>query len=59
MVFGVVLTVLLLLFYVRPYSQAVPGGAAGELAMSLGIGVMLVLTGALAWWGTWRSYARR
>jgi len=59
MVFGIVLTVLLLLFYVRPYSQAVPGGAAGELAMSLGIGVMLVLTGALAWWGTWRSYARR
>jgi len=59
MVFGVVLTLLLVVFYVLPYRNALAGGGGGELAMSLGIGLMLVLTGALAWWGTWRSYARR
>jgi len=58
MVFGLSLGVLMVVFYSLPYRHAVGGAAGGEIAMSLGVGLMLVLTGALAWWGTRRSYAR-
>jgi sodium/pantothenate symporter len=55
---GALLALTLIVFYVAPY-RAATGSAAGELAMSLGIGLMLVLTGWLAWRGTERAYASR
>ena len=59
MVFGLSLGVLMVVFYALPYRHAAGGAAAGEIAMSVGVGLMLVLTGALAWWGTKRSYGSR
>jgi hypothetical protein len=59
MLFGLLLATLLVVFYALPYRRALGGSAAGEIAMSLGVGLMVVLTGALAWWGTKRSYGPR
>ena len=53
---GVLLSILMLVFYVAPYRDANAGKAAGEIVMSLGVGLSMVLAGALAWWGTVRSY---
>jgi sodium/pantothenate symporter len=55
-VFGIVFSVLLYLFYVVPYQQATGEPATGEILMSVGVGLSLVVTGVLAWWGTARSY---
>jgi sodium/pantothenate symporter len=55
-VFGAAFSVLLYLFYVVPYQQATGQPATGEILMSAGIGLSLVFTGVLAWWGTARSY---
>jgi sodium/pantothenate symporter len=55
-VFGAAFSVLLYLFYVVPYQQATGQPARGEILMSAGIGLSLVFTGVLAWWGTARSY---
>ena len=55
-VFGAAFSVLLYLFYVVPYQQATGQPATGEILMSAGIGLSLVVTGVLAWWGTARSY---
>jgi sodium/pantothenate symporter len=54
--FGVLVSVLMLVFYVGPYREATAENASGEIILSLGVGLSLVLTGALAWWGTARSY---
>jgi hypothetical protein len=43
-------------FYVAPYREATAENASGEVILSLGVGLALVLTAALAWWGTARSY---
>ena len=59
MVFGLSLGVLMVVFYSLPYRHAVGGAAGGEIALSVGVGLMLVLTGALAWRGTKRSYGSR
>jgi len=56
MAFGVLLAALMIVFYALPYRAAVGGAAAGEFVLSLGVGFFLVLTGALARWGTVRSY---
>jgi len=53
---GVLLAALMVGFYVVPYRQATGESATGELFLSLGVGLSLVITGALAWWGTARSY---
>ena len=55
-VFGVGLSILMVVFYVIPYQQATGSDAIGEIVLSLGVGLALVVTGALAWWGTARSY---
>ena len=55
-VFGAVMTGLMLFFYAVPYREAVAGPATGEFALSLAVGGFLMLTGLLAWWGTRRSY---
>jgi hypothetical protein len=55
-VFGAAFSVLLYFFYVVPYQQATGQPATGEILMSAGIGLSLVVTGVLAWWGTARSY---
>jgi len=56
MVFGVVLAGLMVAFHVLPYRRAVGGAGTGELVLAIGVGFFLVLTGALARWGTLRSY---
>jgi sodium/pantothenate symporter len=56
MVYGVVLAGLMVVFHVLPYRTAVGGSATGEFALAIGVGFFLVLTGALARWGTLRSY---
>ena len=53
---GVLLSALMIMFYAMPYSEASAGNATGEILLSLGVGLCLVLAGALAWWGTARSY---
>ena len=53
---GVFLSMLMVVFYVMPYRQATGGNASGEIILSLGVGLALVLTAGLAWWGTARSY---
>ena len=53
---GVLLSGLMIMFYAMPYSEASAGNATGEILLSLGVGLCLVLAGALAWWGTDRSY---
>jgi hypothetical protein len=53
---GVLLTILMIVFYVAPYRQATGENAIGETFLSLGVGLSLLITGALAWWGTIRSY---
>ena len=55
-VFGVVFSILMILFYAMPYQRATGGSALGEILLSIGVGSSLVITGALAWWGTARSY---
>ena len=55
-VFGAAFSVLLYFFYVVPYQQATGEPAMGEFLMSAGVGLSLVVTGVLAWWGTTRSY---
>jgi len=54
--FGVVLAGLMVVFYAVPYRAAVEGPAVGAFALSIGVGLFLVATGALAWWGARRSY---
>jgi hypothetical protein len=44
------------MFYALPYRGATAENAIGEIFLSLGVGLCLVLSGALAWWGTARSY---
>jgi hypothetical protein len=46
----------MIMFYAMPYREASAGSATGEILLSLGVGLCLVLAGALAWWGTARSY---
>jgi Na+/proline symporter len=53
---GVLLSILMLMFYALPYRGATAENAIGEIFLSLGVGLCLVLSGALAWWGTARSY---
>ena len=53
---GVLVSILMMVFYAMPYREANAGSATGEILMSLGVGLCLVLAGALAWWGTARSY---
>jgi len=53
---GVLLSVLMMVFYAMPYREASAGDATGEILMSLGVGLCLVVAGVLAWWGTARSY---
>ena len=55
-VFGAGFSVLMYLFYVEPYQQATGEPATGEILMSAGVGLSLVVTGILAWWGTARCY---
>jgi sodium/pantothenate symporter len=55
-VFGILLSVLMIRFYALPYREATGESATGEVFLSLGVGLSLVLTGALAWFGTARSY---
>lgn len=52
---GALLSIAMVIFYVVPYREST-GSASGELIMSLGIGLSLIFTGALAWVGTARSY---
>jgi len=56
MLVGGVFSVLLIWFYVLPYQRATGESAVGELVLAIGIGLSLVVTGALAWWGSRRSY---
>jgi sodium/pantothenate symporter len=56
MVSGIFLSILMVVFYVVPYREATAENASGEVFLSLGVGLSLVLTAALAWWGTARSY---
>lgn len=53
---GIILSVLMVFFYAMPYREASGESAIGEVVFSLGVGMSLVITGALAWWGTARSY---
>ena len=53
---GALLAILMVVFYVMPYRQATGASASGEIVLSLGVGLALVLTAGLAWWGTARSY---
>ncbi len=55
MVFGVFLSGLMIVFYAIPYGKAVGHVAVGEILLSMGVGLALVVTGALAWWGTSKS----
>jgi Na+/proline symporter len=55
-VFGVAFSILLIYFYALPYQRATGKPATGEILLSLGVGLSLVATGILAWWGTARSY---
>lgn len=59
MVFGALLAVLMIFFYALPYRQATGSAGTGELALSFGVGFFVVLTGAVARWGTRRSYGPR
>lgn len=59
MVFGVVMAGLMIAVYALPYRQATGSSAVGEFALSIGVGFFLVLTGALARWGTLRCYRPR
>jgi multisubunit Na+/H+ antiporter MnhB subunit len=56
MIFGVTVAALLIAFYALPFRRVAGGAAAGEFALAIGVGFFLVLTGALARWGTLRSY---
>ena len=55
-VFGIALSLLMYWFYAMPYQQATGQPATGEILLSAGVGLSLVIAGALAWWGTARSY---
>jgi Na+/proline symporter len=55
---GVLFSVLLVVFYALPYQRATGSGPGGELLLAVGIGLSLVITGTLAWWGSSRSYGR-
>ena len=55
-VFGVTFSILLIYFYAMPYQRATGAPATGEILLSVGVGLSLVITGVLAWWGTARSY---
>ena len=67
-VFGVVLTVLLIVLYAIPYQQAIDeaglaviretGMMSGEMILSICIGLAIVVSGALAYWGAIRSFSR-
>ena len=54
--FGLLLALLMVVFYALPYRAVVGEPSMGEFAMSLAVGGFLVITGALAWGGTRRSY---
>jgi Na+/proline symporter len=56
MVFGVVVTGVMIAVYALPYGQATGSAAIGEFGLAIVVGFFLVLTGALARWGTLRSY---
>jgi sodium/pantothenate symporter len=56
---GVLLATAMLVFYAIPYREASGESAAGEVVLSMAVGLALVLTGILAWWGTTRSYRVR
>jgi sodium/pantothenate symporter len=56
MIFGVTVAALLIAFYALPFRRVAGGAAAGEFALAIGVGFFLVVTGALARWGTLRSY---
>ena len=53
---GVLLAGILVVCYALPYQRANGSGWGGETVLALGIGLSLVVTGALAWWGTNHSY---
>jgi len=67
-VFGVVLTVLLFVLYAIPYQQAIDEAGlaviretrmmSGEMILSICIGLAMVVSGALAYWGAIRSFSR-
>ena len=53
---GVASHYLMIGFTPCPTSEATGQPATGEILMSVGVGLSLVVAGALAWWGTARSY---
>jgi sodium/pantothenate symporter len=53
---GVLLGGTLIVLYALPYQRATGISGSGELWLSVGVGMALVLTGLLAWWGSNRSY---
>jgi sodium/pantothenate symporter len=56
---GILLATAMLVFYAIPYREASGESATGEVVLSMAVGLALVLTGILAWWGTTRSYRVR
>ena len=56
---GMVLFVLMILFYVLPYRSATGDRATSEFLFALACGMSLVIAGLLGWWGARKSYARR
>ena len=57
-IFGLLLAVLMIVFYALPYRQAA-GSGVGEILLSIAVGLSLVATGGLAWWGAQRAYGPR
>lgn len=72
LVSGVVLAILMIVFYAIPYQQAIEeaggsfgdgrstggGKMSGEMILAIGVGLSLVASGALAYWGAIRSFRR-
>jgi sodium/pantothenate symporter len=56
---GVLTAGLMTFFYALPYREAAGVDGTGEIAMSLGVGLSMIVAGALARWGTLRSYGDR
>ncbi|MGI9286657.1 MAG: sodium:solute symporter family protein [Pseudomonadales bacterium] len=55
---GIVFAGLMVVAYALPYQRATGTGMGGEVMLALVLGLSLVATGALAWWGARRSYCR-